>query len=162
MVKNHQLSLTTFVLKVGETEPDVHCLGSRDIMELDGVPQYILGITEFDSEYIPVVDLAIKFGFNPTRLENLSCILIVEHVYEFRKLYTGIIIEDFQEIMELAAGIVKVRAGFGASINLNFILKMYNNAGYGYDILAENHKSLSLLEKTAEKSDQCQKKILVG
>jgi chemotaxis signal transduction protein len=145
---------TTFLLKIedGKQRIQIRCLGCREILKpASNVPKHILGTVEFGTAYIPVVDLGAAFGIEPLMIDNTKCILIVEHKYESFKLHTGIIIQNFEEIMKLAAGIFELGAGLGASPNMHFVLEMQNNCNDGHEVLIESHKILSLLEESNTK-----------
>jgi chemotaxis signal transduction protein len=93
---------TTFCLEEKFNETQVRCLGSRDIIALKyDAPSEIRGLVEFDSTCIPVVDLNFQFYSEPTLLGNSSCILIVKHRYNGEYLYTGILIEDVNQVLDL-------------------------------------------------------------
>ena len=142
--------LTTFLLQPANDKKQMHvrCLGSREILKADrDIPKHILGMVEFESSCIPVIDLASAFGVEPIKFNNSTCILIVEHNYKFHKLYTGIIIQSFEEIEKLAAGIFELGIGLGTSANMHFVLEMKNSHNGRHEILAESHKILSLIEE---------------
>ena len=141
---------TTFLLQTAKDNKQlqVRCLGSREILKADiYLPRYISGMIEFESSCIPVVDLAYAFGNEPTEIDNSTCILIIEHNYKLQKLHTGIIIQSFEEIEKLAAGIFELGTGLGASANMHFVLEMQNNHNEGHELLVESHKILSLIEE---------------
>jgi chemotaxis signal transduction protein len=143
--------LITFLLQIENerTQAHIRCLGSREILKLNRESRkHILGMIEFESSYIPVVDLGAAFGIESIKIDTSKCILIVEHNYKSQKLYTGIIIQDLGEIEKLAAGILKIGTGLGASANMHFVLEMYNSHNDTHEILVESHKILSLLEES--------------
>ncbi len=142
--------LTTFLLQTGndKKQMQVRCLGSREILKANReVPKHISGTIEFEFSCIPVVDIGSAFGIEPIKFDNSTCILIVEHNYKSQKLYTGIIIQSFEEIEKLAAGIFELGTGLGTSTNMHFVLEMQNSHNDGHEILVESHKMLLLLEE---------------
>ena len=142
--------LTTFLLKTANDNKQiqVRCLGSREILKADiEIPRHILGIVKFESSCIPVVDLACAFGIEPMKFDNSTCILVIEHNYKSQTLHTGIIIQSFEEIEKLAAGVLELGTGLGASPNMHFVLEMQTSYNDGHEILVESHKALSLIEK---------------
>jgi hypothetical protein len=142
--------LTTFLL---QTEDDtgrmkISCLGSREIMQADiEMPKYISGVIEFDSSYIPVIDLGTAFGTEPTTIDNSTCILIVEQNYQSRRLYTGVLIRDFEEIMKLAAGFSGLGAEADSSRSVHFVLEMQNIYSQRHKFFVESHRLLSSTEE---------------
>jgi chemotaxis signal transduction protein len=118
----------TFLLQWAGKEPQVRCVGTREIMVLDfEAPSHIRGIVEFRSEYIPLIDVRVQLGGEATAADKSSCILIVEHLHEFERVRTGILISKTEEIFRLAAGYFEMGAGPQASVNMNFVVEMHSN-----------------------------------
>ncbi|MFA5238764.1 MAG: chemotaxis protein CheW [Phycisphaerae bacterium] len=143
--------LTTFFLQTedGKTQSRICCLGSREILKINGdIPRHILGVIEFESSHIPVVDLAASFGVEPISIDSSRCVLIVEQNYKSGKLYTGIILRDIEEIGKLAAGIFEVGTELYAGVNLHFVIGRQNSDNNERELLVESHKILSLLEES--------------
>lgn len=141
--------LLTFLMRTEGNEKEMHirCLGSREILKLNReISKNILGMIEFGSSYIPLVDIGVAFGVEPIRVDDSKCILIVGHNYKSQKLHTGIIIQDCKEIEKLAAGIYKLGKGLNASVNMSFVLEMYNGNNVD-EILVESHILLSLIKE---------------
>ncbi|MDD5328270.1 MAG: chemotaxis protein CheW [Phycisphaerae bacterium] len=143
--------LTTFLLQTenSKTQSRIRCLGSREILKVDReIPKHILGVIEFESAHIPVVDLAASFGVEPISIDNSRCVLIIEQDYQSGKLYTGIILRDIEEIGKLAAGIFEVGTELYAGVNLHFVIGRQNSDNNERELLVESHKILSLLEES--------------
>ncbi|MGD8787826.1 MAG: chemotaxis protein CheW [Phycisphaerales bacterium] len=140
------LLFITFTFTQQGRELQVRCRGCREIMILDyQKPTHIRGLIEFDGKYIPVIDPNIQLFGEPTKLNTSSCILIVEHRYDCQKLHTGILIENFEEIMQLAASSFKLEIGNQASVNMHFILEAHNN-DRSNKLLFENYRALDICE----------------
>ena len=116
----------TYHLKRETSEPEVTCKGCREIMCLDyDVPSYIKGIIKFDKDFISVVDPNIYFRNQQSSLNNLTCILVVDHIFEYRECRTGIIIEDIDEIMNLSEKVFAVKDIDSMPNNFYQILRNY-------------------------------------
>jgi chemotaxis signal transduction protein len=141
--------LTTFLLeRQGNEQIHIRCLGSREILKLDrDAPRYVLGTIEFESSHIPVVDPGAASGSEPIRIDHSTCILIVEHNYDSRRLYTGVLVQGFEEIEKLAAGIYKLGSQLDASENVRIVLEMHSSNDIRNQILLESHRMLSLLDE---------------
>ena len=138
----------TYHLKRETSEPEVTCKGCREIMCLDyDVPSYIKGIIKFDKDFISVVDPNIYFRNQQSSLNNLTCILVVDHIFEYRECRTGIIIEDIDEIMNLAAGNLRNnKFSCLSTFNMNFIFDT-SKKGQAEQFLSNTQKLLNMHEK---------------
>ncbi|MGD0076995.1 MAG: hypothetical protein ABSB91_00050 [Sedimentisphaerales bacterium] len=135
---------TTFLIayQADERKLNLRCLGCRELIKLDfKKPSHIRGVIEFNGLYVPVIDPAILLLNRPTPLNNLSCILITPHRWEHQQFYTGIVIEDIDEIMEFATSEPGIGPLRDISVNIRFVLDMRKNAGME-SWLYENHQIL--------------------
>lgn len=137
---------TTFLL-AHETKTrklNLHCLGCRELVKLDyEKPTHIKGVIEFNGLYIPVIDPGILLLGRPSAFSNLSCILIVPHRWENQQYYTGVVIEDIDEIMEFASSEPGIEPLRDVSVNIRFVLDMRKSPG-AESWLYENHRMLDI------------------
>lgn len=128
MEQMQELLFIAYLLRKRGPELDVCYHGCREIMIPDyKTPTHIRGTIEFEGISIPVIDPGIFFHQNPANATNSTCILVVEHIHESRIKHTGIIIEDIEEIMNLAAGMYKNGTADPLTFNMRFILEMADN-----------------------------------
>ena len=105
MEKTQNILFITFVLKKYKGEIEVNCRGCREIIIPDfKKPVHIKGLIELGGKHIPVVDPGIYFRGESTELTASTCIVVVEHSYEYRVLETGILMSDIEEVMNLVTG----------------------------------------------------------
>lgn len=141
------LLFLTYQLNQDGHELDVGYYGCREIVIPDYKrPSYIRGMIEFEGKYIPVIDPSIYYRSQPTRLTNLSCILVVKHVYQCRNHQTGIILEDIEEIINLATGNYKTMAMRSLSFNIRFVVRILKKAN-ACKLLSDTHISINLCEQ---------------
>ena len=137
---------TTFLLahETKSRKLNLRCLGCRELIKLDyKKPTHIRGVIEFNGLYIPVIDPGILLLGRPSAFNNLSCILIVPHRWENQQYYTGIVIEDIDEIMEFASSEPDIEPPRDISVNIRFVLDMRKSPG-AESWLYENHRMLEL------------------
>ena len=150
--KQQHTWFTTFLLAY-ETESqklNLQCIGCRELVKLDyKKPTHIKGIIEFNSLFIPVIDPCILLLGRPTPLNNLSCILIVPHKWQHQQYYTGIVIEDIDEIMEFASSQPDIEPLKGMSINIRFVIDMRKSPGVE-SWLYENHRMLEICRNESQ------------
>ena len=105
MEQTQNVLFVAYLLQQRGREFDVNYHGCRAIMIPDyKTPTHIRGMMEFEGALIPVIDPGISFHNQSAHLSHAACILVVEHGHESRRRRTGVIIEDFEEVMNLAAG----------------------------------------------------------
>ena len=137
---------TTFLLapETGARKLNLRCLGCRELIKLDyKKPTHIRGVIEYNGLYIPVIDPGILLLGRPSEFSNLSCILIVPHRWEHQQLYTGIVIEDIDEIMEFASSEPGVDPLRDITVNIRFVLDLRKSPG-AQSWLYENHRMLEI------------------
>jgi hypothetical protein len=137
---------TTFLLahETRTRKLNLRCLGCRELIKLDyEKPTHIRGVIEFNGSYIPVVDPGILLLGRPSVFSNLSCILIVPHRWENQQYYTGVVIEDIDEIMEFASSEPGVEPLRDISVNIRFVFDMRKSPG-AESWLYENHRMLDI------------------
>jgi chemotaxis signal transduction protein len=123
---------------------DQRCLGCRELIKLDyKKPTHIRGVIEFNGLYIPVIDPGILLLGRPSVFSNLSCILIVPHRWENQQYYTGVVIEDIDEIMEFASSEPDIEPLRDISVNIRFVLDMGKSPG-AESWLYENYRMLEI------------------
>ena len=137
---------TTFLLahETRAQKLNLRCLGCRELIKLDyKKPTHIRGVIEFDGLYIPVIDPGILLLGRPSAFNNLSCILIVSHRWENQQYYTGIVIEDIDEIMEFASSGPGIEPPRDIGVNIRFVLDVRKSPG-AESWLYENYRMLEI------------------
>jgi hypothetical protein len=144
--QHHYSWFATFLIayEIDERRLNLRCLGCRELIKLDyKKPSHIRGIIEYNGLYVPVIDPAILLLKRPTPLNNLSCILIAPHRWGSQQFYTGIVIEDIDEIMEFATSDPGIGPLRDISVNIRFVLDLRKSPG-AESWLYENHRMLDI------------------
>jgi chemotaxis signal transduction protein len=115
-------------------------------------PTHIKGGIEFEGHVIPVIDPSTWLCGEPTRLDNCTCILVVQYTFEYREFKTGILIQDSEEIMNLAAGAYSHGALEGTTFNMRFVLEIPKSA-FANKFLADSHLALNLCQEKKRMDD---------
>lgn len=146
-ISQYQYSWFTTFLLAHETSArklNLRCLGCRELIKLDyKKPTHIRGIIEFNGLYIPVIDPGILLFGRPSAFSNLSCIMIIPHSWRHQQYYTGIIIEDIDEIMEFASSEPNTEPSRDISANIRFVFDLRKSPG-AESWLYENHRMLDI------------------
>lgn len=143
----------TFILNRQGRDLDIRCCGCKELMLSDHKkPTHIKGVIEFEGRYIPVIDPSIWLCGESTRLDDGTCILVVQHTFEYCHYKTGILIQDSEEIMNLAADAYKHGVLKGTTFNMRFVLELPKSA-FGSKFLANSHLAFNLCEEQKRMDD---------
>jgi purine-binding chemotaxis protein CheW len=115
--------------KLAAEEYGLEILKVRDViglMEITRVPRtmaFIRGVINLRGKVIPVVDLRLKFGMEEIALTEQTVIIVVQFTAAEREMTMGILVDEVQEVLDIAAEEIEPPPDFGAgSIDTDFIL----------------------------------------
>lgn len=115
--------------KLAAEEYGLEILKVRDViglMEITRVPRtmaFIRGVINLRGTVIPVVDLRLKFGMEQTELGEQTVIIVVQFTSGEREMTMGILVDEVQEVLDIAAEEIEPPPDFGSeSIETDFIL----------------------------------------
>lgn len=147
MEQTQNLLFIVYLLVQNGRSHEVRCRGCREIVIPDyKTPTHIRGMIEFDGRLIPVIDPGQFFHNKPVRITNAACILIIEHDHQCRSRRTGILIEDIEEIMNLAAGNYRTKVLRPSTFNMRFVLNLFEKVVMN-ELLSDTHMALDLCER---------------
>ena len=106
------------ILKVREI------IGYMDITQVPQTPGYVTGVINLRGQVIPVVDLRAKFDMDSCEPTDETCIIVVEITQDETGVSTGIVVDNVQEVLDVAAEQIEDSPQFGASVDTQFILGM--------------------------------------
>ena len=116
----------TFFL-AGE-EYGVDILQVTDIIEcgavtkVPGTPPWIRGVHNLRGAVVPVVDLAMKFGFPPTVVSSRSCIVIAELQVDDEPMVIGIMADSVDKVIDLERSEILPPPAFGSRVQISALL----------------------------------------
>lgn len=84
-------------------------------------PKEIRGVINLRGTVVPVVDLAVRLGKQGGSQSKRTCIIIVEQEHEGRKLDVGFVVDEVDQVMDIASDAIEATPEFGTSINPEFI-----------------------------------------
>lgn len=129
----------------------IDILRIREIIEYSaptGVPMMpasVRGVINLRGAVVPVIDLSIRFGREPSVVGKRSCIVIVEVQHDNMKHILGLLVDGVNAVMEIAAENIEPAPAFGAHIDTEFIEGMARVNGK-FIILLDVARTLSLEE----------------
>lgn len=91
------------------------------LTEIPMMPSTIRGVINLRGAVVPVIDLAARFGGQPSQVQRRTCIVIVEITQDDAKLDIGIMVDAVSEVLEIARSEIEPPPSFGAKIRADFI-----------------------------------------
>lgn len=110
------------------------------------VPEYVRGVVNLRGNVVPVIDLPVRFGWEPSPLNKRSCIVIVElSSQEGNVVEMGIVIDSVSEVLDISSDNIGAPPSFGAKVRTDFISGM-GKVGDDFIVLLNANKVLSVEE----------------
>lgn len=147
----------TFILANEEYAVDV--LSVKEIIEfgevtgVPGTPAHVRGVINLRGSVVPVVDLAIKLGREPSPLSRRSCIVIVETGSSAERAVTGVVADAVNQVIEFAPGDIEPPPVFGTGVRLQYLDGIAKTSGSFVlvlnmgNLLSESAQALGVTEQ---------------
>lgn len=117
--------------KLGHESYGVPVLKVREIIRLVEVtpvprmPEHVKGVINLRGKIIPVVDLHVKFCTAGSAASERTCIVVVQvRGLSTAAIHLGLLVDDVEEVAQIAATDIEEAPEFGAEINTEYILGM--------------------------------------
>jgi purine-binding chemotaxis protein CheW len=96
-----------------------------DITAVAQMPAYVKGVINLRGKIIPVVDLRIKFDLAMAETTKHTCIVVVQvKSCSGALISVGILVDDVEEVTNIAANDIEEPPDFGSQISTTYILGM--------------------------------------
>ena len=124
----HSEQYLTFVIR-GE-EHGVPILQVREIIELErvthvpGTPPWVRGVINLRGAILPVIDLAAKFGHEPSPVTKTTCTVVVETSLRGELITIGVMADAVSEVLDLAPEQIEPAPSFGTHVRVDYLLGM--------------------------------------
>jgi len=97
------------IFKIGEENFGINVskvMGIREYTTPKSIPhtyKYVVGITEYLDEIIPLIDTGLKFGMAPVKISTTTCIVVLELFDEVnsKNYKLGISIDSVSDVLEI-------------------------------------------------------------
>ena len=126
----------------------------REIIEYDtitkvpGTPPYIKGVINLRGNVVPIIDLAVKFGFAETQVTRFTCIVILDMELEGEQTLMGVMTDMVNQVIELSSEDIEEPPPFGTQVHIDYLLGM-GKAGKKFALILDIDKVLSARELLA-------------
>lgn len=109
------------------------------------MPEFIAGVINLRGSVVPVIDLALRFGTECTKIGKHTSIIIIESRDGDTRTEIGIMVDLVNEVLDIDADEIAPPPAFGASIRTDFISGMGKIDG-GFLVLLDVARVLSINE----------------
>jgi purine-binding chemotaxis protein CheW len=144
----HPQYLTFFI--AGE-EHAIGILRVREIIQFAGVtrvprtPDWVRGVINLRGSVVPVVDLAVKFGWRALQPTRLSCVVVAEVSLDGEPVVMGLLADAVSGVVELPAAEIQPPPPFGPRVRVEYLHGM-GRVGERLLLLLDVDKLLSVDE----------------
>lgn len=120
-------------------------LSVKEIIEYGGMtdvpmmPACVRGVINLRGHVVPAVDLAVRFGRQPTVPSRRTCIVIVEVEADGVQQDIGVIVDAVNQVIEIPPQDIEPAPAFGAKLRGDFIAGMGKVEGQFVVILDSNY-----------------------
>ena len=106
------------ILKVREI------IGLMDITPVPMTPNYVRGVINLRGKVIPVIDLRLKFGMQPTEDHERKCVIVVDVQRKGSPVQMSILVDAVSEVVHIDGQEIEPPPAFGAGEQSQYILGM--------------------------------------
>lgn len=99
----------------------------HDVTSVPMMPAFIHGVINLRGNVVPVLDLAARFGFELTRPDKRTCIVIIDLAVEDHHQRIGLVVDAVDAVLDIDPQLVVPPPPFGAGIRTDFIAGMARN-----------------------------------
>ena len=104
------------ILKVREI------IGYMAITAVPRAPEYIKGVINLRGQVIPVLDLRSRFEMDTAEITDQTCIIVAEINQQGRRFNAGLVVDQVQEVLDIAGDHIEDAPQFGGDVQTDFIL----------------------------------------
>jgi purine-binding chemotaxis protein CheW len=139
-------------------------LGIKEIIEYSSLtqvpmmPAYLRGVINLRGAVVPVADLLVRFGKQPSEVTKRTCIVIIEINANGERQDVGVVVDTVDSVLDIPGSEIEPPPTFGTRIATQFIQGMGKVNGRFVILLDVNFvlgaDEMALLVQTAAAPDQ--------
>lgn len=96
----------------------------RELSQVPMVPDFIAGAINLRGSVVPVINLAIKFGMEPSGITRRTCVVIIESELEGEMVVMGILVDKVLQVLDIPDRNIEPAPSLGTQIRTDFIRGM--------------------------------------
>ncbi|MGA2082989.1 MAG: chemotaxis protein CheW [Holophaga sp.] len=99
----------------------------REVIQFGGItevplmPVFIRGVINLRGSVVPVIDLCVRFGRQPTGVAQRTCIVILELTQGDGSAELGVMVDNVSEVLSIAPSEIEPAPAFGSDLRTEFI-----------------------------------------
>jgi purine-binding chemotaxis protein CheW len=117
------------------------------------MPAYLRGVINLRGAVVPVADLLVRFGKQPSEVTKRTCIVIIEINANGERQAVGVVVDAVDSVLDIPASEIEPPPAFGTRIATDFIQGMGKVNGRFVILLDVNYvlgaDEMALLVQTA-------------
>jgi len=139
-------------------------LGIKEIIEYSSLtqvpmmPAYLRGVINLRGAVVPVADLLVRFGKQPSEVTKRTCIVIIEINANGERQDVGVVVDTVDSVLDIPGSEIEPPPAFGTRIATHFIQGMGKVNGRFVILLDVNFvlgaDEMALLVQTAAAPEQ--------
>jgi purine-binding chemotaxis protein CheW len=95
-----------------------------DLTTVPMTPDYVRGVINLRGAVVPVLDLSVRFGKEPSPVTKRTCIVIVEVEAAGERHDIGVVVDAVNAVLDIPAQDIEPPPAFGARVRTEYILGM--------------------------------------
>jgi purine-binding chemotaxis protein CheW len=112
-----------FALDVAKVREVLEC---TTLTKVPRTPEYLRGVINLRGSVVPVVDMRLMFGMEPTERTVDTCIVVTEVSLDGETVVLGAMADSVQEVMEIAPDRIEPVPVIRTGVCMDFFRGMYN------------------------------------
>lgn len=108
----------------------VEILGVREIVEyslptrVPMMPPAVRGVINLRGAVVPIVDLSVRFGREPTEVGRRTCFVIVEVLHAGILQVLGLMVDGVNAVLQISTATIEPPPAFGMGVSTDYIAGM--------------------------------------
>jgi len=103
----------------------VNILELKPITKVPHAPSYMSGVINLRGQVLPVIDMRVKFGMEPTEPTVDTCIIVLNLTIDNDDVMLGILVDAVSEVLELEDEKIEPSPSIGTKYKAEFIKGMW-------------------------------------
>jgi purine-binding chemotaxis protein CheW len=87
-------------------------------------PSHVRGVINLRGSVVPVVDLAVKFGFSEIAVSKRTCVVIADVEVGEEQMVMGLVVDAVDAVIDLSAAEIEAPPSFGTGVCSDFLIGM--------------------------------------
>lgn len=103
----------------------VNILEMKPITKVPHAPAYMSGVINLRGQVLPVIDMRVRFGMEPTETTVDTCIIVLNLSIDSDDVMLGILVDAVSEVLELENEKIEPSPSIGTKYKADFIKGMW-------------------------------------